>query len=73
MAHLTEEEVENIYMQGSFWINDWGWTGSTFDYQAFAVAVQNAEQAKRMKEISEQCTCRYEGSPCPNCRKKANY
>lgn len=42
MAHLTQEEVDNIYYQGT-WVTE---AMDGFDYQAFAVAVQNAAERK---------------------------
>jgi hypothetical protein len=39
---LTRSEVDNIYYNGAFWVAPAEWGNSTFDYQAFAEAVQKA-------------------------------
>lgn len=55
MTYLEDETIEDIYYNGNFWTESS--FGSTFDYQAFAKAVQRAAAPDDEKEPVVQCTC----------------
>ncbi|MCA1800315.1 MAG: hypothetical protein LC650_03390 [Actinobacteria bacterium] len=68
MKWLTEQEVDQVFYQGN-----WNTGFGGFDYQAFAEAIQAEVGRKKEEAARNQCTCRYEGSPCPACRRKSKY
>jgi len=74
-AELTRDEIEDIYYNGNYWVDN-GY-GADFDFVAFGerVALRQREKTEEADEKAarERCTCAIEGSPCPACRKRTGY
>ena len=75
LAELTRDEIEDIYYNGNYWVDN-GY-GADFDFVAFGKRVALRQREKAVEQANEaarnQCTCAYEGSPCPTCRKRTGY